>query len=631
MKHTMIHADQQDHSQSAADTVLRHMIEAEWLALGRTAPIARAGLAAARIVAQAIAAENADLPDWLAPMAADLPPDEPSPLLRAWRIIGQGAPIDTDDILAIRALWPVLAPADAIMETGGDIRLQVDPQTRLNGYGASHRPRPWAITYASTTASSVSERGYAAAEAARRATTAAMLRSGDRHPIAAQLSDVRKRLGRLYDMAPGSAVVLAASGTDTELLALALAHLAAPEKPVLTILIAPEETGSGVPKAALGRHFAVDTASGQAVIRESPVAGFRTDTQLAAIPLRDAVGAIRPIESVEAEITDAIAAGLAAGRRVILHVLDLSKTGLLAPRAALLQDLRARFGDAFDIVVDACQLRLSRASIRHYLALDAAVLITGSKFLTGPPFSGALLLPPPVASRLTLGRLPEGLGAYFGREEFPHACPAAQFLPQTGNYGLALRWIAALAEYGAMLKVPQSRRTAIVAAFGQAVTGAATATAGVRLLGHTQHQRGLHERSWERLQSVFGFALRAPFADRWLDPAEARAVYGWLNADLSAALPDEPVTIAARSCHIGQPVPLPQFDGVPGLMGVLRVSCGARLIAGEPSHRGLRPAERLEREFADVRTVFSKIRMILDNWDRLVAADPKPHYRSRVI
>ncbi|HQT79809.1 MAG TPA: hypothetical protein PLD10_22435, partial [Rhodopila sp.] len=320
----MIHADQQDHSQSAADTVLRHMIEAEWLALGRTAPIARAGLAAARIVAQAIAAENADLPDWLAPMAADLPPDEPSPLLRAWRIIGQGAPIDTDDILAIRALWPVLAPADAIMETGGDIRLQVDPQTRLNGYGASHRPRPWAITYASTTASSVSERGYAAAEAARRATTAAMLRSGDRHPIAAQLSDVRKRLGRLYDMAPGSAVVLAASGTDTELLALALAHLAAPEKPVLTILIAPEETGSGVPKAALGRHFAVDTASGQAVIRESPVAGFRTDTQLAAIPLRDAVGAIRPIESVEAEITDAIAAGLAAGRRVILHVLDLA-------------------------------------------------------------------------------------------------------------------------------------------------------------------------------------------------------------------------------------------------------------------------------------------------------------------
>ncbi|HEX2940918.1 MAG TPA: hypothetical protein VHO91_07705 [Rhodopila sp.] len=626
----MTNADVQTHRQSATDVVLRHMIEAEWLALGRTAPIARAGLAAARITALAIAAEDADLPDWLAPMAADLPPEDGT-LLRAWKIVGQGAPIASDDIQAIRALWPVLAPAEAIMETGGDIRLQVDPQTRLNGYGASHRPRPWAITYASTTASSISERAYAAAEAVRRETTAAMLRTGDRRPIAAQLSAVRQRLGHLYDMAPGSAVVLAASGTDTELLALALAHLAAPEKPVLNILIAPEETGSGVPKAALGRHFAVDTASGQAVIRESPVAGFRTDTELAAIPLRDEAGAIRPIDAVEAEIASKVAAGLDAGRRVILHVLDLSKTGLLAPRAALLRDLRARFGNAFDIVVDACQLRLSRASIRHYLALEAAVLITGSKFLTGPPFSGALLLPPGIATRLSHGRLPQGLDAYFGREEFPHACPAAQGLPHTGNYGLALRWVAALAEYSAMLKVPQPRRAAIVAAFGKAVTEAAAGTAGVRLLGHTLRERGPHEHPWERLQSVFGFALRAPFADRWLDPAEARAVYGWLNADLSAALPNEPVSVAARICHIGQPVPLPQFDGVAGLMGVLRVSCGARLIAGEPSHKGLRPAERLAQEFADVRTVFQKIRMILDNWDRLAAADPKPHYRSRVI
>jgi hypothetical protein len=609
------------------EPALRQAIEAEWLALGRAAPLARAGLAAARVAALAAAAEGAVLPDWFAPMAAALPPP-PEALRAIWAALGRGAPIDTADLALVRALWPLLAPAEAIMETGGDIRLQLDPQTRLNGYGASHRPRPWAITYASTTASSISERGYAAADAARRAATAAMLRRGDRSPIAALLAAVRARLMRTYGVPREGAVVLAASGTDTELLALALAHAVEPARPVQNILIAPEETGSGVPMAARGLHFAIDTARGQAVAREAPVAGFRADTALAAIRLRDAAGAVRPIGAVEAEIAETLAAGLAAGRRVVLHALDFSKTGLLAPRPALLRSLRARFGAAFDIVVDACQLRLSRRSVRDYLELDAVVLITGSKFLTGPPFSGALLLPGAIAARLAQGRLPEGLDAYFGRQEFPRHCPAADFLPEAGNYGLALRWVAALAELGALLRISQPRRAAIVAGFGRTVREAVAADPALRLLETAPPERGPSAREWERLPSVFAFAVRAPFAERWLDPDEARAVYRWLNADLSRALPGAPAAIAARICHIGQPVALPQGDGLPGAMGVLRVACGARLIAGEPSHRGLGPAERLAREFADVRTVFAKLRLIRENWAALAAADPRPHYRA---
>jgi hypothetical protein len=612
------------------EPALRQAIEAEWLALGRAAPIARAGLAGARVAALAAAAENEVFPEWFAPMAAPIPPSDAA-LRTVWAEIGRGEPITPEDLEIIRALWPLLAPAEAIMETGGDIRLQLDPQTRLNGYGASHRPRPWAITYASTTASSISERGYAAADAARRAVTTAMLRRGDRRPVASLLATVRARLARIYHVPRGGMVVLAASGTDAELLALALAHAAEPDRPILTILIAPEETGSGVPMAACGRHFAIDTARGRAVSRETPVAGFRADTELVAIRLRDTAGAIRPLGLVEEEIEAALAAGIAAGRRVVLHALDLSKTGLLAPRPALLSRLRARFGAAFDIVVDACQLRLSRASIRDYLDLDATVLITGSKFLTGPPFSGALLLPRPIASRLGQGRLPEGLDAYFGREDFPERCPAADFLPLAGNYGLALRWVAALAELGALLRISQPRRAAIIAGFGRIVREEAASDPGIRLLETDLPERGPHERPWERLPSIFAFAVRAPFAERWLDPGEARAVYRWLNADLSRALPEAPVALAARICHIGQPVALPQWDGLPGSMGLLRIACGARLIAGEPSHRGLSPAERLAQEFEDVRTVFRKLRLIRENWQRLAAIDPKPHYRSRAI
>ena len=56
--------------------------------------------------------------------------------------------------------WGLLGPTEWLMEQGGDARLATDPFTGLNGYGCSHRPRPWAVTFASSTASSSSERGY---------------------------------------------------------------------------------------------------------------------------------------------------------------------------------------------------------------------------------------------------------------------------------------------------------------------------------------------------------------------------------------------------------------------------------------------------------------------------------------
>jgi hypothetical protein len=99
----------------------------------------------------------------------------------------------------------------------------------------------------------------------------------------------------------------------------------------------------------------------------------------------------------------------------------------------------------------------------------------------------------------------------------------------------------------------------------------------------------------------------------------------WLNTDLSSLLPED-AALAARICHIGQPVPLAQPDGE-GQMGALRVSAGARLISGEPSHRPLGPKARLAREFADLAVVFDKIGLILRHWQRLAAANPAPSYR----
>jgi hypothetical protein len=396
---------------------------------------------------------------------------------------------------------------------------------------------------------------------------------------------------------------------------------------MLNILVAPEETGSGVPMAARGLHFAVDTALGHDVARAAPVAGFRADTELAMVALRDSGGAIRRADAVEAEIAAAVAGGIAAGRRVILHVLDLSKTGLLAPGLAFLHRLRADHGAAFDLVVDACQARLSPASVGQYLALDAVVLVTGSKFFTGPPFAGAALVAPAIAARLAEHRLPAGLDAYFGRDDFPPDCPAAANLPPVGNYGLALRWHAALAEMAAFFAVPPASRADILAGFGNVVAEQIAANPALRLLDATPIARGAADEDWERCRTIFTFALAAPKEPgRELTPEEARAVYHWLNADLSAlpGLSAAAQKIAGRICHIGQPVKLP---GGSGFIGVLRVSAGARLVSGEPSHQALDPRTRIEREFDDLRAVFAKLRLILAHDAALRKVNPLPRYR----
>jgi hypothetical protein len=534
-----------------------------------------------------------------------------------------------EDIARIRRIWPLLGTAEALMETGGDIRLARDPVSALNGYGCSHRPRPWAVTFASSTASSSSERGYAAADRARLRATLLLLRGTDRRKTTrAALNAVRRGIACAFGLAAEQKIILAASGTDTELLALALTHLAGPDAPITNILLAPEETGRGVPMAARGLHFAVDTALGHDVTFEAPIAGFRPDTELKNIALRSASGAPRPALAVERDIEAAIAAAIGQGRRVILHALDLSKTGLLAPSPGFLATLRARFGARFDIVVDACQTRLSPASLRAYLALDALVLITGSKFFTGPPFAGAALLPANIAARLERSTLPAGLDAYFGRDDFYSPCRAAAALPPAGNFGLALRWHAALAEMRALLRVPPARRAAILAGFGATVHAALAACPALSLLPAPAIPRAAEP--WESLPSIFTFLIRAPHAPgRCLTPVEARAVYLWLNADLSGLLPAQ-ADVAARICHIGQPVALPQPIG-DGLMGALRVSAGARLISGEPSHRGLNADARLTREFADLRAVFEKINLILENWALLWSANPAPRYRAQEI
>ena len=348
--------------------------------------------------------------------------------------------------------------------SGGDDRIAVDPASGRNAYGTAPVPRPGCIQFSSSTASTVGVRGWQAVGEIERT-----LGQGGRWSdsgIAALCGSVRSRLQATFGI-DGSSVVLAASGTDAELLMLAAA-MRTGGGPVTNIVMAPKESGSGVLYACAGRHFRAVTCLGDEARAGDPLAGWEgADIETVTVDIRFPDGMVRDRARLEDEVEALARAALARGRRVVLHVLDTSKTGLRTSTRAAARHVASRAPDRVSVVVDACQLRCDAEQVRADLRDGFAVIVTGSKFAGGPPFSGALLLPPALSRALRdAGPLTDGLRAYTALHDWPRALrgPLGDGL-RRHNDGAALRWVAALAEYGSCQAVAPGLAGEIVARF----------------------------------------------------------------------------------------------------------------------------------------------------------------------
>lgn len=576
--------------------------------------------------------------EWLEDFAADTPPDAER-IAALWPVLTQFCPDRAHDatdpamlVARLAPLWSSLAPAEYLMADGGDERLVINPQTGLNRYGCSHRPRPWAVTFSSSTASSLSERGYLGAERARRAFLLdALTRLDGPSAREAACLDVRDRLAALYGLAGRDNIVLAASGTDCELAVLAMGMMRAQGQAIVNILIAPDETGSGVPLAAQGRHFAAGTALGTAADKAHYLDGFPTDTTLLGIPIRSPDGAPRSCTALDTEVETSVLRALEAGHHVILHQLDMSKTGLVGPCTDMLCRLAASYPARITLVVDACQARLAPHRVRNLVQAGMLVMTTGSKFLTGPPFCGAILLPDSFVEALVGYVLPQGLAAYFHRCDWPQTASPSSLVHE-GNLGLALRWQAALAESEAFAAVAPTRIIDTLRRFEHNAHEAIGTHPALTLLTMPELDRRPVEGEalWDTIPTVFSFLVADPEnPEKPLDLERSRALHRWLNADLSPWIVEHNTTgegLARLLCHLGQPVPVPHPALGGENAGALRLCAGARLVSGEPSHAGLTDDVRLAREFADVRKALAKITVILDHWSILAPVDPQPRY-----
>ncbi len=282
-----------------------------------------------------------------------------------------------------------------------------------------------------------------------------------------------------------------------------------------------------------------------------------------AVALREAGGAPRAAAAIDADFEAACLRAVGTGGKVLLTVVDVSKTGLIAPSPALAAGLKARYDDAVEVMVDACQFRLSAASLGAYLAQGFMVAITGSKFVSGPPFSGALLCPPHLAWRFR-GHTPlPALGDYSARQDWPEGWTARRFLPDVQNFGLMLRWEAALHELRAFRALPDTAVSDFLAAFAGAVQARLVADAAFEPIAAPAPERFVAG-GWDAQPTILSFLLRDTEAgNRTMNAARTMAVFKRLQ-------------MQAAPIHLGQPVTVGLNDQGP--ITALRVSASARLV-----------------------------------------------------
>ena len=536
---------------------------------------------------------------------------------------------DDPSLAIVKQHLSVANPTEFTFTLQGDERLLIDSASGLNKYGCSPRPRPEAITFSSCTASSVSEFAYAEGELLRQRFMTAISGPGPRACFEIEIERIRSEIATLLGFEQAHThVFLSTSGTDAELYPLALFRSTTQTR-LVNIVVAPDEVGSGTVLAAGGRHFCSVTPRGAAVRQGTPVEGIDVDRiEVILIPIRREDSTNLSPDEIHSAIEKTVREAEARADRIILHVVDNTKTGVVVPEVSFVSALKERHREKLRVVVDACQFRLERVNLQRYLAHGFAILITGSKFFTGPPFSGALLIPPDFGITGDGPQFPAGFEEYFTFDEAPPALRArADQLPRTLNFGLLFRWAGALAEMRAYFSVPQPQRTEILSSFRHELVASIRANPDLELLTPAVPVRWIDadHSLWDALPTIFSFAVRSSTSGEWLGVKELRVIYQALNRDCSASLPpsatDSERTLAAQRCHIGQPVVTSRSAGG-GESGALRIACGARLVYGISfdSQLGASPDERFTRELTDARAVLTKISLIVKYWSSFTGA-----------
>ena len=479
-----------------------------------------------------------------------------------------------------------------LIASGGDNRLLLGP-TGLNRYGSGPNAGS-KIQFGSCTSSSPSPRALAAAQ---------RLHSKlEQHPSPARLASehfdiIRNQLRKLLALPADVDIALTPSGTDVEMLALALVA-SKTDQPIVNVVVGPAEVGTGTCDASAGCYFDSLTPRGNSANTQQPV-----DTDLSArvsvahVDVRNAFGQQYSIDEIDREVVQTVIDAVATGAHVVVHLVAHSKTGIHAPSLNAIESIKSVLQEDVTIVVDAAQGRLTIDAYRIALQNDYLVSITGSKFFGGPAFCGALLVPKSQRPGKHLTQLPNSFSQFFNQDTIPAAWDSWRTAcSQWTNVGLLLRWTAAIAEMKASYKTALETSEVVFFIFANEVSNTISASRVCSmLLAKSDASSNLPNIS--SYCSVFAFEVNRP-NETPLSKAQLKKIHQLLNTD------------PKFNFLIGQPVQLGQNRCV------LRVALGAAMIVDVATNKKM--GETLDHRLSWLR---ENIRSCFEAIDSLVLTD----------
>jgi len=517
---------------------------------------------------------------------------------------------------SISVIENLAKPIEYLLMSGGDFRLDIDEENLLNKYGCRPFPRPEAFTFASSTGTSVSNFAYDKAERARTVLIQKSLANGMKLATNEFSESLKTNLRDALKIKENCQIIFSPSGTDSSLQIAAITQIIT-DKKITHILLASDETGSGVPAALEGFHFENNTALSHPVIKGDRINGFR-DVTLVKIPFRDTNGELKSTAQLDDEVYHAVIEAKKMDSFIVLHAMDQSKLGYQSPSNSLLEKIHQIENLSLQVIIDGSQLRLDPADIINYLDKGYIVTITGSKYFTGPPYAGALIVPNHVSDTISSinTMLPKGLKAYYNNVDWPSVWNCSNQLSNGFNYGTYMRWNAAISEMKRYYKTPILYRNLGIEMFCNFVRESIIESPFLEPLFVEESEISNYnneEFGLRTIRTIFPFfILKNNIA---LEVEKVKKLYVLLNSDISMHFEGDSMEIlrlAAQKCHIGQAVNVRHKSNKQS--AILRISLGSRVISESWKDRDISMFFRnIEEQLSQVAFIIKKIELIVNH------------------
>jgi hypothetical protein len=249
------------------------------------------------------------------------------------------------------------------------------------------------------------------------------------------------------------------------------------------------------------------------------------------------------------------------------------------------------------------------------------VMITGSKFEEGPPFSGAVIVPHRLTDSLTSKSFKNFLPA-LGKFINPYDVSGdlemiRPYLPGWMNWGLMMRWTSALTNWENYRHIEDEARNQLIQNWVDAILKLIAQYPQLEVLSGGETQPG----AVGKRNTIISLKLLSK--GNALPLKVLKSVYYWLYEDMSCRFPadlrlsHEEKAVLQRSFLIGQPVEMGNF-------AVLRIALGINLVLFMEKYG-------LEEALADDRALLLKLSLLLKHHESIDGLFDSSAARKRTL